>query len=171
MHFKNLKVLTGTTLAVALSFVSAYPAFAEPGSASSQEMLISQATIDNNSYIGTVKSIVGDIVTLELADGSSREIGLNRMQRGALGLVPGMRLRVTRVDGRLDVALAPPVDVVVARVETRTPVRVETERRETRVEVTPPPVQTETEVAPVITQPVDISTPDYEPQRPIRALW
>lgn len=173
------KVLAGATLSVLLAAVSAYPVAAE---AIREVPVFTQEQLrDPNRMVGTVKSIIGDVVTLELTDGRTREIGLNRMERGALGLRPGMRIVITDEGGTRVVRLAPSVDPMIAtvpttRVERPTPVM--TERVERRIE------RTTVETAPVQRMPQPVVEQDFPqrtvveetfPQprqtRPVRALW
>jgi hypothetical protein len=174
MRVPKMQILTGTALSLALSAIAVGPAIATPSSELAQTPQTTRA-FDPNSYVGTVRSMVGNVVTLELPNGEIREIGLYRLEQGRLGLRPGMKLRVSRVNGRQEVALAPPVEaVIVATTATRfETTQVErTERR--RIEL-PPPVERPAPVRAVEPAPVRVEqvepVTEVQPSRPIRALW
>ena len=174
MRVQKMQVLTGTALTLALSAIAIGPAMATPSTELAQTPQTTRA-FDPNSYTGRVRSMVGNVVTLELPNGDIKEIGLYRLEQGRLGLRPGMRIRVSRVDGRQEVALAPPVDAVIV---ATTATRLETtqvERTERRRIELPPPVERPapvrvTEPAPVRVEQVEPTT-EVQPSRPIRALW
>lgn len=168
MRVQKITALTGAALSVVLATISANPAFAvnDPQEAI---RIVPVPVMQEYLYWGVVRSIVGNVIALEQANGSTVEVGLNKLQQGALGLVPGMRIGVRNVDGDLQAVLLPNVDFTVRRVAIT---RVE------RVEVqTPPPVFTPPPVVetppPVVPPQVDINVEQQPapPPRPIRALW
>lgn len=168
MRLQRIKVLTGTALSLALSLVAVSPAMAIQGVDEAVREIGS--VTGPQTVVGTVKSLTGEVVTLELPNGRTEEIGLNRMEQGALGLVPGMRVVVTLDEGDRVAKLAPMVDTVAI---ASTAVRVQT----TQVERTPPRVRVEPRVEPApepVRQPVQPAPePISEPiqERPVRALW
>ncbi|HAX80553.1 MAG TPA: hypothetical protein DCY88_33140 [Cyanobacteria bacterium UBA11372] len=177
MRLQNLKILTGTALVVALGAIATSPAIATEMSDRLQDNRLAVAS-DSNYYTGTVRSIVGDIVTLELSNGDTKQIGLNRLEQGRIGLVPGMRIAVRMVDGRRIVSLAPPVEAVTVARVTRIETITQVERTPRRIELPPPqerpaPVRpAPVEPAPVTIEPVEETTEvEPQPRRPIRALW
>lgn len=179
MRLQNLKILTGTALVVALGAIASSPAIANEMRDRVQDNRVAVAS-DSNSYTGTIRSIVGNIITLELPNGDTKEIGLNRLEQGRLGLVPGKKISVRMVDGRRIVSLAPPVEAVtVARTVTRIEeTTTQVQRTPRRIELPPPqerpaPVRSApVESAPVTIEPAE-QTMEVQPQpsRPIRALW
>lgn len=177
MRLQNLKIWTGTALLVALGAIATSPAIATEMSDRVEDNRVAVAS-DSNYYTGTVRSIVGDIVTLELPNGESRQIGLNLLEQGRLGLVPGMKIAVRMVDGRRVVSLAPPIEAVtVARVTRIEETTTQVERTPRRIELPPPqerpaPVRpAPVEAAPVRIEPVEQTEVEPQPRRPIRALW
>ena len=178
MRLQNLKIWTGTALVVALGAIASSPAIATEMSDRVQDNRVAVSS-DSNYYTGTIRSIVGDIVTLELSNGDTKEIGLNQLEQGRLGLVPGMKIAVRMVDGRRIVSLAPPVEAVtVARVTRFEETTTQIERTPRRIELPPPqerpaPVRpAPVEAAPVTIEPVEETTEvEPQPRRPIRALW
>lgn len=177
MCLQNLKIWTGTALLVALGAIATSPAIATEMSDRVEDNRVAVAS-DSNYYTGTVRSIVGDIVTLELPNGESRQIGLNLLEQGRLGLVPGMKIAVRMVDGRRVVSLAPPIEAVtVARVTRIEETTTQVERTPRRIELPPPqerpaPVRpAPVEAAPVRIEPVEQTEVEPQPRRPIRALW
>jgi len=178
MRLQNVKILTGTALVVALGAIASSPAIATEISDRLQDNRVAVAS-DSNSYTGTIRSIVGNIVTLELSNGDTKEIGLNRLEQGRLGLVPGMKIAVRMVDGRRIVSLAPAVEAVtVARVTRIEETTTQIERTPRRI-VLPPPQERPAPVRPVPVQPAPVRIEPVEetteveplPRRPIRALW
>ncbi len=177
MRLQNLKIWTGTALVVALGAIASSPAIATETSDRVQDNRVAVAS-DSNSYTGTIRSIVGDIITLELSNGDTKEIGLNQLEQGRLGLVPGMKISVRMVDGRRIVSLAPPVEAVTVARVTRIETITQVERTPRRIELPPPqerpaPVRpAPVEPAPVTIEPVEETTEvEPQPRRPIRALW
>jgi hypothetical protein len=177
MRLQTLKILTGTALVVALGAIASPMAHATEISDRVQDNRVAVAS-DSNSYTGTIRSIVGNIVTLELPNGDTKEIGLNRLEQGRLGLVPGMKILVRMVDGRRIVSLAPPVEAVTVARVTRIETTTQVERTPRRIELPPPqerpaPVRpAPVEPAPVRIEPVEETTEmQPQPRRPIRALW
>ena len=179
MRFQNLKILTGTALVVALGAIASSPADANPMNAIAQREQMA-VTSDSNAYTGTIRSIVGSVVTLELPNGDTKEIGLNQLEQGRLGLVPGKKIRVSMVDGRRMISLAPPVEAVtVARTVTRIEeTTTQVERTPRRLEL-PPPVERPAPVRPAPVEPAPVTIEPAEqttevepaPRPPIRALW
>lgn len=177
MRLQNVKILTGTALVVALGAIASSPAIATEIGDRLQDNRVAVAS-NSNSYTGTIRSIVGNIVTLELPNGDTKEIGLTRLEQGRLGLVPGMKIVVRMVEGRRIVSLAPAVEAVtiarVTRIETTTQV----ERTPRRI-VLPPPQERPAPVRPAPVQPAPVRIEPVEqtteveplPRRPIRALW
>jgi hypothetical protein len=179
MGLKKINLFTGTTIAVLLCAVGVEAAIASPSIELAQAQPMTKIN-NTGSYTGKIKSIVGTVVTLELPNGDTKEIGLDRLEQGRLGLVPGMRILVTETNGRRTVALAPAFEPVAVAtrtttsLETTAPVqrteRVErTERIERTTRIDTEPTLVETTPAPVTverTEPAEV-----QPTRPIRALW
>ncbi|GEM_PF-2821227 len=102
MRLQKTKVLTGTTLSVLLSLVAVYPALARPsGEQASGEAIAQIDRMDSASMSGKIKSIVGNVVTLEMPNGETRQVMIGRAERDRLGLRPGMEIMTSMRDGNL----------------------------------------------------------------------
>ena len=100
MRLQKTKVLTGATLSLLLSLTTIYPAIARPASQQTQDILIAQMD-DTASIRGKIRSIVGNVVTLELPDGSTQDVMISRAERERLGLSPGMEIMTSMRNGSL----------------------------------------------------------------------
>lgn len=105
MRLQKTKVLTGTTLSLLLSLVAVYPATARPSGEQAEGQPIAQVDrMDNSqSMRGRIKSIVGNVVTLEMPNGESRDVMIGQAERDRLGLRPGMEIMTSMKDGSLTV--------------------------------------------------------------------
>lgn len=99
MGLQKTKLFTGTTLSVLLSLVAIYPAIARPSGSQTQAEKIAQ--MDSMSVTGRIRSIVGNVVTLVLSDGTSRDVMISRAERDRLGLRPGMEIMTMMRDGTM----------------------------------------------------------------------
>ncbi|MBE9130275.1 MULTISPECIES: hypothetical protein [unclassified Coleofasciculus] len=96
MQIKNINLLTGTVLSLAFCAVAGTPAIANPMG----EQLQGQSTNQIAQMApmrGTIRSITGNIATVEMENGDTENIGLSRSQLGELR--PGAE--VFMQDGRL----------------------------------------------------------------------
>lgn len=183
MRLQNQKVLAGVALLMLLAAGTA-PAFAEPAGANGQCKERCESTY--RSLTGTIRSLVGEVVTLELEDGKTETFRISQQVIKLKGLVPGMRIGVDVQGGNLiaeSVKVLPSVAVVEreqVRVE-RTVQREETRQQQRQV-VTPAPVrrterierrqETRQQQRQVVTPaPVYTPAPVAEPVRPVRGLW
>lgn len=185
MGIERMKLLTGTTVSLLLSAISMYPAVAGQSDVIAQQQPIAQNNMPASEMIrGTIKSIVGDVVTIqEPDDGRVRTLTIRRPERGALGLVPGMDIIARMENGRVvDVARAPMMNEETMRTTTTTTTMPTV--RETMTTTTPTvrpepvvrPAPTMTTTPTVRPAPVEVETaPDntyYEaPAQPVRGLW
>ncbi|MCL1469986.1 hypothetical protein LAY57_04765 [Argonema antarcticum A004/B2] len=199
MRLQKTKVLAGTTLSVLLSLVAVYPALARPSGKQAEGQALAQIDRMNSASMrGTIKSIVGNVVTLEMPNGETKDVMIGRAERDRLGLRPGMEIMTSMKDGNLMVevvsagsASSTSADTtsteaaseaeMTTRTEGRRVVEETTIRRST---TTPSSVQQTTEQTTgdmqesrqVVDQNTE-STPDTtssettQPSRPVRALW
>ncbi|MBW4682719.1 MAG: hypothetical protein KME19_21895 [Microcoleus vaginatus WJT46-NPBG5] len=185
MGIERMKLLTGTTVSLLLSAIAMYPAVAGQSDVIAQQQPIAQNNMPASEMIrGTIKSIVGDVVTIqEPDDGRVRTLTIRRPERGALGLVPGMDIIARMENGRVvDVARAPMMNEETMESMTTTTTTTTPTVRETMTTtptVRPAPTMTTTPTvrpAPVEVETTEVETqPDntyYEaPAQPVRALW
>lgn len=186
MGIGSMKLLTGTTVSLLLSAVTMYPAVAGQSNVIAQQQTIAQTNTPTSELIrGTVKSIVGDVVTIqEPDDGRVRTLTIRRPERGALGLVPGMDIIARMENGRVvDIARAPMMNEET--VQTTTTTTMPSVRETMTTTTTTPTVRPAPAVRPApepVVRPAPASTqvpvqtaPDntyYEaPAQPVRALW
>lgn len=196
MRLQKIKVLTGTSLSLLFSLLAVYPAIADhsPEHGRGQQM----AQMDDNSIRGRIRNIVGNVVTLELPDGSTRSVMIGRADRDRLGLRPGMEIATSMKDGSMTVEVvstgpssstsednAPVAETTSTTEEAAndtTRRRVVEESTIRRTTTTAPVVQQTTEqtVGDVqesvqqVDQNTDMTNTTQEttqPARPVRALW
>lgn len=118
---------------------------------------------------GTIRTIEGNLVTIEMPDGSTRRITIRPEDITRLDLEPGMQISLILNDE----SIASNVRVVQVSTTPTNSTNVSTTRREevtierNTVEITPlPPPVVRTEVeATTVTQPIETET------APVRALW
>lgn len=195
MRLQKTKVLTGTMLTLLLSAVSVFPAIARPVSEGESRQLISQTNTDtttpnptntntdtttpdptstNQVVRGTVSSIRGNVVTLRLPDGTTKDMMLTPEDLTRLNLVPGMEISATLDDQNMasDVSTVAADATDTTRLNRTRRVEETTIQRRT-VQTTPSPAPTtitgETTTAP------DTTTTQTEPETtqaaPVPALW
>ena len=184
MGIERMKLLTGTTVSLLLSTIAMYPAVAGQSDVIAQQQQIAQSNMPASEMIrGTIKSIVGDVVTIQEPDGRVRPLTVRRPERGALGLVPGMDIVARMENGRvIDIARAPMMNEETVRTTSTTTTMPSV--RETMTTTTPTvrpepvvrPAPTMTTTPTVRPAPVQVEpTPDntyYEaPAQPVRGLW
>lgn len=119
---------------------------------------------------GTIRTIDGNLVTIEMPDSSTRRITIRPEDITRLDLQPGMQISLMLNDE----SMASDVRVVQVSTTPTNSTNVSTSRRqEVTIErntvqmtpVPPPPVRTEVEETTTVTQPVETET------MPVRALW
>ncbi|MBD2742585.1 hypothetical protein [Coleofasciculus sp. FACHB-1120] len=182
MRLPKTKVLTGTMLTLLLSAVSVFPAIARPAEGESRQLL-SQTNTDTTTpsptdasqlVRGTVRSIKGNVVTLTLPDGTTRDMMLTPEDLTRLNLMPGMEISATLDDQNM----ASNVSMVTADTTDTTRLnrtrRVEeTTTQQRTVQTTPSPAPTtitgETTTAPETT--TTQTEPETTQAAPVPALW
>ncbi|NES80980.1 MAG: hypothetical protein F6K10_05995 [Moorea sp. SIO2B7] len=93
MTIKNWKITTGTTLSLLMCAVSTTPVMANPISEQAQRQYGNQASRYGGTT-GRIRSIVGNLVTVELEDGESQTIWVPRADLGRWNLRPGMNVLI-----------------------------------------------------------------------------
>ena len=176
IHKKQL--LTGALLSVLVGGGLVSPALANPTIEVAQA---SSSTANYTTFIGFVRGIVGDVVTIQEATAPFRTLRINKRVQGIAGLVPGMKIKVTYVansDIVEQLVVLPNVKVVatsavrnlsVTRTQSQTtpvrpliPARSLTTPVPRTVPMTPPPPQP--------AAPTESVTP-VAPAGPVRGLW
>ena len=105
MNIQKIIISAGAALGLLLPIAA--PAMAQPPEPSeelAQEQLVSQRSAREQVVSGKIVEIVGDVVKLNLDNGKAGLISLCWQERGALGIVVGMRISAT-LEGRSIVAL------------------------------------------------------------------
>jgi hypothetical protein len=106
MPNQGMKILTGTTVTLLLSAVAVGPAMAGPSAEVAQRQQVSQMN-GAKTIRGTIKSIVGEVVKVQEANGNVIELRLSKRNQGILGLVSGMDIVAQVASGRvLNIAMA-----------------------------------------------------------------
>ena len=189
MRLENKKVSIAM-LSVLLSAGSAYPAFAGRTVEVGGEHRTSNVQTSHRTIEGTIKSIVGEVVTIDVENRDIQTFRMSQQTLKIMGLVPGMRIAAVVSGDQLiaeNVRILPKVAAV--RTET-TRVQVTTKKEETRSTqqqrvVTPTPRPTprveirqqetrqtqERRVVTPLPAPVPASVPSVEPIKPVRGLW
>ncbi|MGB3207006.1 MAG: hypothetical protein WBB28_18635 [Crinalium sp.] len=127
---------------------------------------------------GTVRSVVGDVVTITMPDGSSRDVILSRADINRLNLVPGMNVSVMMNGGSTTVSLVNGTQQSTMMTNnngmttTDQPSMIGQNNDTTVVERRSTVSQT-TSVSPTTTQPSNttVNTTRTVQSRPVRALW
>jgi hypothetical protein len=175
IHKKQL--LTGAVLSVLVGGGLVSPALANP---TIQVAQASSSMANYTTFIGFVRSIVGDVVTIKEATAPFRTLRINKCAQGIAGLVPGMKIKVTYIantdivqqlvvlSNAKVVATSAIRNLTVTRTQSQTtvrpliPVRPLTTPVPRTVPMTPPP--------PEPAAPVESVTP-AAPAGPVRGLW
>jgi len=175
MQIKNFKVLTGTTLSLLLCAAAIAPANANSIDAQASEQLLAQNSDDVQNYRrGTVRSITGNLVTVELDDGDTDTFWVPHMELGQLNLRGGTPVYVS--DKRI-VRVVRPGDLVIVetptssdRSERISQVFEELKRKTTqqRTTVISQPAPRPAPVRRTVTTPPPVQE---EFEEPVRALW
>lgn len=101
MRIQKIKIFAGMSLSLVLSLAAVFPAMAHHTPDHGKGQAISQTTNVDENITGRIESIVGNVVTVELADGTTRDIMISRAERERLALQPGMEIATTMRDGNL----------------------------------------------------------------------
>jgi len=188
MNIQKITISAGAALAVLLPIAA--PAMGKPAEGRSgeepvQEQLVSQRSGREQVVSGKIVEIVGDVVKLSLDDGRAGIISMCWQERGAQGIVVGMRISAT-LEGRSIVAMNREVitsqriasSSLLQRVRQvrrqlqrtqRTPQR--TQRTPQRSFTTPPQQRIPQVPQRVRPQVPALTVPQAPASRPVRALW
>lgn len=185
MRLQKTKLFTGTTLSVLLSLVAMSPAMARPAGSQTQAQTIAQ--MDSMNVTGKIRTIVGNVVTLELPDGTTRDVMISRTERDRLSLRPGMEITTMMRDGTMMVEVVSEGSPTTAdtaegtMTEGTSGQRVVEERTIRRTTTTSPVVEQTTEQTTGDIQQSAQEVEQYpasqnveettQPARPVRALW
>jgi len=155
---QKINVLTGITVSLLISVGSIYPAIA--GSVSELAQPIKIAQVDSfGNVTGKIRSIVGDVVTLDLPNGDTKSVSLTRTEIFRQSLVPGMDVTINAAG--TEVSLAQPITVAEQSLDSTT-TTIESSPAIVSDQTTPTTTQldqtTTTQVVPVTTD-QNLSTP------------
>ena len=181
MNIQKITISAGAALAVLLPHAA--PAMGKPVELSeelAQEQLVSQRFNTEQVVSGKIVEIVGDVVKLSLDNGRAGIISMCWQERGAQGIVVGMRISAT-LEGRSIVALSRETissqriasSSLLQRVRE---VRRQLQQTPQRTQITPqrsfttPPQQRIPQVPQRARPQVPMTVPPA-PARPVRALW
>ena len=182
MRLQKITLLTGTVLSLFVSAGIVHPAMANPASEIAQRESMSSKT---EVITGVVRSIAGELVTVDVDGGTYRTLRVERRMLGVLGLVPGVRISATVMRGGMmveNLTVLPKVAVTASQGTTRTTTTTTTTR--TQVQTTPaprplapapmrpvaPPVA-RPQMAPAPMQPVPAPVRVQPAAAPVRGLW
>ena len=101
MRLQKIKLFSGMSLSVLLSLAAVFPAIAHHTPEHGKGQAIAQMSDTDQNVTGRIKSIVGNVVTVELTDGTTRDIMISRAERERLALRPGMEIATTIRNGNL----------------------------------------------------------------------
>ncbi|MBD2182554.1 hypothetical protein [Aerosakkonema funiforme] len=199
MRLQKTKLFTGTALSLLLSLVAVCPAIARPLEEQAQRQVINQTDRMelSQSMRGKIRSIVGNVVTLEMPNGDSTEVMISRTEIQRLGLRPGMEISTSMRDGNLVVEVLnmgsassaseestttemmggsttrrTVVEETTIRRSTSTPARIEQTSEQTSGNVQNSSQMVEQTNESNVEPAVDTTTgTTTQPSRPVRALW
>lgn len=164
MRLPNLKGLTGTTITLLLSTV--YPAFAvggpQPLSDRPQqpEQLISQSNNMRRMIRGTIATVAGNNVTLQLPNGETQTLSVTSSDIERLNLRPGMEIVVTMDNSSMFVQSV----VIVQQNPNSTAIP--------GIEPAASPLTSQTQPLSAEAIPASTSSQEFsDNEPPIRALW
>ncbi|GEM_PF-6699494 len=107
MPNQGIKILTGTTVTLLLSAVAVGPAMAGPSAEIAQQRQQVPQMNGTRTIRGSIKSIVGEVIKVQEANGNVIELRLSKRDQGILGLVSGMDIVAQVASGRvLNIAMA-----------------------------------------------------------------
>lgn len=180
MSLQKITLLTGTALSLLVSVGVVHPAMANPESKLAQAGMSTTANVE--TITGIVKSIVGEVVTVDVEGGTYRTLLIERRVLGTMGLVPGTRVRATVARGGSlvqSIAVIPNVKVTASTATRMTT----TTRTQTQTQTTPAPMPmrpaapmrppappARPQAAPARQAPM-APAPMMQPAAPVRGLW
>ncbi|HLO50060.1 MAG TPA: hypothetical protein VK211_16715 [Kamptonema sp.] len=180
MRLQKITLLTGTALSLLVSAGIVHPAMANPASEVAQNQGMS-TTANTETIVGIVKSIVGEVVTVDVEGGTYRTLRIERQKLGTMGLVSGMRVKAIVLRGGSlveTITVIPNVKVIASTAAVRTT----TTRTQTQTTTTPmrpapmrpaaPPVaRPQTAPAPRMAPAAPMAPAPVRPAPPVRGLW
>ncbi len=134
---QKIQVLTGAALSLLITTASLYPATAAPVGELAQRNIMSPENT-TGKIRGKVKSIVGDLITMELPNGETKTISVPRRERERLALQPGTEILVSPSGTEIELA--------------RRNVATSQTTRTTTTTITPTPTPTTTTITPSTTR-------------------
>ncbi|OCR02827.1 hypothetical protein BCD67_15610 [Oscillatoriales cyanobacterium USR001] len=168
MRLQNITLLTGTALSLLVSSGIVHPAIANPASEVAQRQNMS-TTANTETIVGIIKSIAGEVVTVDIDGGTYRTLRIERRVLGIMGLVPGVKISATVLRGGYmveNVMVIPNVKVTASTAAARTTTTTTTTRTQTQT-TTPRPVAPMRPAAPV-SRPQVAPAPRPAPAAPVR---
>jgi hypothetical protein len=175
IHKKQL--LTGAVLSVLVGGGLVSPALANP---TIQVAQASSSTANYTTFIGFVRGIVGDVVTIQEATAPFRTLRINKRVQGIAGLVPGMKIKVTYIantDIVQQLVVLPNYKLVAtSAVRNLTVTRTQTQTTTVRPLIPVRPPTTVRPMAPMTPPPPQPAAPTESitpaaPAGPVRGLW
>lgn len=169
MRLQNITLLTGTALSLLVSAGIVHPAMANPASEIAQRQNMS-TTANTEIITGIIKSIAGEIVTVDVEGGTYRTLRIERRMLGILGLVPGVKISATVLRGGYmveNVAVIPNVKVTTSTAAARTTTTTTT-RTQTQTTPAPRPMAPMRPAAPPVSRPQMAPVPRQAPMAPVR---
>ncbi len=182
MRLQKITLLTSTALSLFVSAGIVHPAMANPAGEIAQRESTSSKT---EIITGVIRSIAGEIITVDVDGGTYRTLRVERRMLGVLGLVPGVKISATVMRGGMmaeNVTVIPNVKVTASQAATRTTTTTTTTR--TQIETTPTlrplapaPMRPVTQpvsrpqMAPAPMQPVPAPVQMQPAATPVRGLW
>ncbi|CBN53807.1 MULTISPECIES: hypothetical protein [Kamptonema] len=180
MSLQKITLLTGTALSLLVSVGVVHPAMANPESELAQAGMNTTANVE--TITGIVKSIVGEVVTVDVEGGTYRTLLIERRVLGTMGLVPGSRVRASVARGGSvvqSIVVIPNVKVTASTATRMTT----TTRTQTQTQTTPAPMPmrpaapmrppappARPQAAPARQAPM-APAPMMQPAAPVRGLW
>ena len=182
MRLQKITLLTGTALSLLISAGTVHPAMANPASEVAQNPGMN-TTANTEMITGIIKSIVGELVTVDIEGGTYRTLRIERQRLGSMGLVPGMRVRATVMRGGSVVQTMMVIPNVKVTASTAA-VRSTTTRTQTQTQTTtpmrpapmrpaaPPVARPQMAPAPRMAPAAPMApAPRMQPAQPVRGLW
>lgn len=181
MNIQKITISAGTALALLLPIASearAQSPEGRGGNEQAQEQLLGQRFSAEQVVNGKIVEIVGDVVKLNLDNGRAGIISMCWQERGAQGIVAGMRISAT-LEGRKIVALSREAIASQRMASSSLLQRVREVRRQLQqTQITPqrsfttPPQQRIPQVPQRARPQLPVrSVPQAPAPQPVRALW
>ncbi len=140
--------------------------------------LVSNAMASPGMTTGTIRSIVGDVVTITMPDGSSRDVTISQADIDRMNLIPGMEVSVMMNGGSTTVSLVNDTQRSTmmtnnSRMDTMSQPEMMSPNSDSPVVESRTSISQSTTVSPTTTQPSNtmVNTTRTVKARPVRALW